>query len=71
MSLIPLFTPLVMFMRINVSSPPLWQVLLALGLMLASLLLTFHVSGRIFRVGILMTGKKASLVEALRWVRQS
>jgi len=69
-SLIPLFTPLVMFMRVNVSSPPAWQVVLAFVLLIASIAGTFHVSGRIFRVGILMTGKKASIAEAWRWVRQ-
>ncbi len=70
LSLIPVFTPLVMFMRINISSPPLWQVGLAYLLLALSVVLVFVVSARIFRVGILMTGKKLSLVEAWRWVRQ-
>ncbi|MCB9515263.1 MAG: ABC transporter permease [Candidatus Krumholzibacteriia bacterium] len=70
LSLIPVFTPLVMFMRINISQPPLWQIALAYGLLIASVAVVFVISGRIFRVGILMTGKKLSLVEAWRWVRQ-
>jgi ABC-2 type transport system permease protein len=71
LSLIPLFAPLVMFMRINVSSPPLWQILASLAILAASVVLVFWISGRIFRVGILMTGKKASLAEAWHWVRQA
>jgi ABC-2 type transport system permease protein len=70
LSLIPVFTPLVMFMRINISSPPVWQVALAYLLLAGSVVVVFVVSARIFRVGILMTGKKLSLVEAWRWVRQ-
>lgn len=70
MSLIPFFAPLVMFMRLNVSSPPTWQVVLAFALLAGTIVATYVVSGRIFRVGILMTGKKASLAEAWRWVRR-
>lgn len=70
LSLIPVFTPLVMFMRINISAPPLWQIALGYALLIGSVVLVFVVSARIFRVGILMTGKKLSLVEAWRWVRQ-
>jgi ABC-2 type transport system permease protein len=71
LSLIPMFSPLVMFMRINISDPPFWQVLVSFAILIATTGLVFNISGRIFRVGILMTGKKASLVEALRWVKQS
>ncbi|MBN2171986.1 MAG: ABC transporter permease [Candidatus Krumholzibacteriota bacterium] len=70
MSLIPFFAPLVMFMRVNISSPPAWQIVLAFALLIGTIAGAYFVSGRIFRVGILMTGKKASLAEAWRWVRR-
>ncbi|MBC8368126.1 ABC transporter permease, partial [bacterium] len=70
MSLIPLTAPLVMFMRVNLASPPLWQLGLSIGILILSIWFVIIMSGRIFRVGILMTGKKASLAEAMRWVKE-
>jgi ABC-2 type transport system permease protein len=71
MSMIPLTSPLVMFMRVSLSVPPVWQLLLSIGILLASTALVFVASARIFRVGILITGKRASLAEAWRWVREA
>jgi len=71
LSMIPFTSPLVMFMRINLSMPPTWQLLLSIGILLASVWGIFVAAGRIFKVGILMTGKKASLAEAARWIREA
>jgi ABC-2 type transport system permease protein len=71
MSIFPLTAPLVMFMRVNLSMPPFWQLGLSIGLLLLSIWLISVMAGRIFRVGILMTGKKASLAEAWRWVKEA
>lgn len=71
MSLFPLTAPLVMFMRVNLSMPPLWQLASSIGLLVISTWLISVMAGRIFRVGILMTGKKASLAEAWRWVKEA
>ena len=68
-SLIPLFTPLLMMLRIAVQTPPLWQIVL--GYALTALFVCFMVwlTSRIYRVGILMVGKKPTLKEIWRWVR--
>ncbi|MCP4548318.1 MAG: ABC transporter permease [bacterium] len=71
LSMLPMFSPLTMFMRINITSVPVWQLLLSIGILTASVAVTFVIAGRIFRIGILMTGKRASIVEAWRWVRAS
>jgi ABC-2 type transport system permease protein len=68
-SFIPLFTPTLMFMRITVSPPPLAQILAAISLSLAFIAFLAWLGAKIFRVGILMYGKKPSLGEILRWVR--
>ena len=68
-SLIPFFTPLVMMLRIAVKMPPLWQILLAYGLCAATIGLMIWLCARIYRVGILMYGKKPTLQEIWRWVR--
>jgi ABC-2 type transport system permease protein len=68
-SLIPLFTPMVMFMRISVLTPPFWQIALSIVLMLGTIWLLFRGVAKVFRVGILMYGKRPSLPEILRWAR--
>jgi ABC-2 type transport system permease protein len=71
LSLIPFFTPLLMFLRIAVLTPPMWQIALSIvltGLTIAGVL---WVAARIYRVGILMYGKRPTFPEILRWVRRS
>ncbi len=68
-SLIPLFTPMVMFMRICVLTPPFWQIALSIVLTLAANYLFFKGVGRIFRIGVLMYGKRPTIPEILRWAR--
>jgi ABC-2 type transport system permease protein len=68
-SFIPLFTPTLMFMRITVSPPPLGQILAAIAASLAFISFLAWLGAKIFRVGILMYGKKPSLGEMLRWAR--
>jgi ABC-2 type transport system permease protein len=71
MSLIPFFTPLLMFLRIAVLTPPMWQIALSIlltGLTIAGVL---WVAARIYRVGILMYGKRPTFPELVRWVRHS
>jgi len=68
-SLFPLFSPILMFMRITTAMPPLWQVLAAIGLCLLTIWGLAWLGAKIFRVGMLMYGKKPTLGELLRWVR--
>ena len=68
MSLFPPATPILMTLRQAVPpGVPLWQPLLGVALVLLTTLLCVFVSGRIFRVGILMQGKGAKVGEMLRW----
>ncbi|MFZ0389237.1 MAG: ABC transporter permease, partial [Calditrichia bacterium] len=69
LSFIPFFTPLLMFMRISLVTPPLWEILLAIGINLVTIVGIIWLSARIFRIGILMTGKRPTLPEVIRWVR--
>ena len=68
-SLIPLFTPMVMVMRINTLAPPLWEILLSIVLTLGFTWLLFRGVAKIFRIGILMYGKRPTVPEILRWAR--
>ena len=71
LSLVPPFTPLLMMLRIAVKMPPVWQI--ALGYLLTSVFIVFliWVCARIYRVGILMYGKKPTFQELWRWVRHA
>lgn len=68
LSLIPPGTPMLMMLR-TAAMPniPLWQPLLGVALVLLTTVFCVFVAGRIFRVGLLMQGKGASLREMLRW----
>ncbi|MCA9728427.1 MAG: ABC transporter permease [Candidatus Eisenbacteria bacterium] len=69
LSLIPLFAPILMMVRITVLTPPAWQILLCVALLIASVAGSMWLSARIFRVGLLMYGKRPDLPELLKWVR--
>ena len=71
LSLIPLVSPLIMFLRILVLTPPLWQVALSVVLLVATIVAVLWLSARIYRVGILMYGKKPTFPELMKWVRHS
>lgn len=66
-SLFPLFSPVVMPARV-VFDPPLWQIFLSLILLLGTCWLFVWLSGRIYRAGILMYGKKTTLRELVKWM---
>lgn len=71
LSMVPFFAPTLMMMRIAVVNPPVWQVLLSMAIMLATILLCVWIAARIYRVGILMYGKRPSITELGRWLRYS
>ncbi|MBN2571992.1 MAG: ABC transporter permease [Ignavibacteriales bacterium] len=68
-SLLPFASIIVMPARIAVIDVPLWQLLLSIGVNIATLLLIFPLAGKIYKIGILKTGKKASFKEMIKWVR--
>jgi ABC-2 type transport system permease protein len=70
-SLFPPTAPIVMFLRMASDIPPAWQFAVSIGLMLVSIWAILWVSSRLYRVGILMYGKRATLPEILRWLRYS
>lgn len=71
LSFFPFTSPLLMFMRISVQPPPLWQVGLSIAILVLSIWGVAWFAGRVYRVGILMYGKKPTLPEIFRWVRQA
>lgn len=67
-SMIPLTSPMVMMVRIP-AEIPLWETILSLVILYASVLLTIKFAAKIYRVGILMYGKKPNLKELYKWFK--
>ena len=71
LSEVPFFSPIIMVLRIAAETPPFWQIGLSIVLLALTTAAVAYVSARIFRVGMLMYGKRPSVVELLRWLRYS
>ena len=67
-SFIPLTSPVVMLMRIPFGVP-LWQQLVSLLLLIGTFMFTVWFAAKIYRVGILMYGKKPSYKELIKWIK--
>lgn len=66
-SMIPLTSPVVMMVRLSFDAP-MWQLVLSLCILYGTALGLIWTAGKIYRVGILMYGKKPSLKEMFRWI---
>jgi ABC-2 type transport system permease protein len=70
-SLVPFFTPILLYARVGMGDVPLWEIVGALVLLYGAVLAVAWVAGRIYRVGMLMEGKRPNLPELWRWVREA
>ena len=68
-SLIPFLSPITMFTRIAVLTPPFGEIALSIALLLATIIFMIWLAGKIFRIGILMYGKRPTLPELLNWIK--
>ncbi|GAA4018422.1 ABC transporter permease [Hymenobacter fastidiosus] len=68
MSMIPFTSPIAMMMRLPFGGVPTWQLLVSMGMLILGFLGTIWLAGRIYRVGILMYGKKVNYRELSRWM---
>ena len=68
-SMIPFTSPMVMMARIPFGDVPLWELALSLALLLGTFLFMTYVSAKIYRVGILMYGKKPRWKEIIKWLK--
>lgn len=70
-SLIPFCSPLLMNLRTSLTSVPAWEIILSVVLMSLTIVGVIWISSRIYRVGILMYGKRPNLPEIMRWLKYS
>ncbi len=67
-SIVPLTSPIVMLMRIPFDVPS-WQLILSVALLIGSFMFTVWFGSKIYRVGILMYGKKPTYKELFKWLK--
>jgi len=70
-SMFPFFSPITMLVRIVTQTPPFWQIALSLVIGFATVVLLTWLAARIYRTGMLMYGKRATIPEVWRWVREA
>lgn len=66
LSFIPFFTPFVMFVRVGLADPAMWEVLLSLAILVATVLAAGWLSAKIYRTGVLMYGKRPNIKELIK-----
>lgn len=69
LSMVPFFAPVLMYARIVVQTPPLWQISLSVVLLIGTIAGLLVLCARIYRVGILIYGKRPNLPEILKWLK--
>jgi ABC-2 type transport system permease protein len=67
LSLIPFFSPILMIVRIAATDVPIWQIALSVVLTIGTFFACLWVASRIYRIGILMYGKKPTIKEVIKW----
>jgi ABC-2 type transport system permease protein len=68
-SMVPFFSPVLMYLRIAVQPPPVWQIALSLFLLVSTIAGILILCARIYRIGILMYGKRPTLPEIVKWLK--
>jgi ABC-2 type transport system permease protein len=67
-SMIPFTSPMVMMARVPFGVP-LWELILSIAILITTFLALTYVSAKIYRVGILMYGKKATFKDLFKWIK--
>ncbi|RLG25839.1 ABC transporter permease [Methanosarcinales archaeon] len=69
LSYFPLTSPLTMILRLSITEVPVYDIIISLTILIASTLGVIELSGRVFRAGLLMYGKKPTIKEVIKYVR--
>jgi ABC-2 type transport system permease protein len=69
LSLIPFFSPILMMVRVGILLPPFSQIMVSIILLVITTLLMVWLAAKIYRVGILMYGKRPAVREIIKWLR--
>jgi ABC-2 type transport system permease protein len=68
-SMVPFLSPVLLYLRIAIQPPPVWQIALSLALLVGTIAGMLILCARIYRVGVLMYGKRPTLPEIMKWLK--
>jgi len=68
-SMIPFTAPIIMYIRFALGAAPIWQMAISVAIMAVTIYLILALCSRIYRVGILMYGKRPTLPELVKWLK--
>ncbi len=69
LSMIPFFAPILMYARIVVQTPPVWQIALCLTILIGTIAGLTVFCARVYRIGVLIYGKRPTLPEIVKWLK--
>ena len=69
LSYIPFFSPIIMFARINLAAPSFIEIWTSVAILVVTIIVMIALVSKIYRVGILMYGKRPTMPEIIKWVR--
>ncbi|MFV0387469.1 MAG: ABC transporter permease [Pyrinomonadaceae bacterium] len=69
-SIVPFVAPITMPVRIVTETPPLWQIAVSIVVNVAAIVALVWLAARVYRIGMLMYGKRATIPEVIKWIRQ-
>lgn len=70
-SLFPFFSPILMIVRVASTQVPIWQILTSVVLLISTFFGIMWFTAKIYRIGILMTGKKPTIKDFYKWIKMS
>lgn len=70
LSYFPLTSPPIMLLRLNIVTPPLWELIVSAAVLLVSIYITVYISAKFFRIGILSYGKRPDFKELIQWLKE-
>jgi ABC-2 type transport system permease protein len=70
-TLFPLTAPIAVIMKSSIGTLPIWQLALSIIIMVVSIIVTIWLASRVFRTFLLMYGKRPSIAEIWRYLRES
>jgi ABC-2 type transport system permease protein len=71
LSIAPFFAPIIMPIRVLAETPPIWQIAVSMGINILAIVGLVWLAARVYRVGMLMYGKRATVPEVWKWIRQT
>lgn len=70
LSFFPLTAPPVMLLRIKIVTPPLWEIIATIIILILSIYVVIMISSKMFRIGVLSYGKRPTLKELIHWIKE-